>query len=93
VAAVDRSQARRLDDRCLPHPTDPEETAMPTNPDPHEQLREPHRVDSPDGSRGDGRPTGTKPLEEAPPADAAPTVAPEEQGETPATEHAPGADL
>jgi hypothetical protein len=71
----------------------PEESAMPTNPEPDEQLREPHRVDSPDGSRGDGRPTGSDPLREAPPADAVPTVAPEEEGETPATEHAPGGDL
>ncbi|MEA2518665.1 MAG: hypothetical protein QOF49_745 [Chloroflexota bacterium] len=61
--------------------------------DTDEQLREPHRVDAPDGTRGDGRPTTTDPLADSPPADAVPTVAPEEDGENPGTEHAPGADL
>lgn len=53
-----------------------------------DQLRNPEEVRAPDGTRGDGRPTGNEP-----PADEAPTVAPEERGETPPTEHAPGADL
>lgn len=53
-----------------------------------EQLRNPDEALAPDGSRRDGRPTGDEP-----PAEEAPTVAPEERGETPPTEHAPGADL
>ena len=53
-----------------------------------DQLRNPHEVQAPDGTRGDGRPTGQEP-----PADEAPTEAPEERGELPPTEHAPGADL
>jgi hypothetical protein len=53
-----------------------------------DQLRNPDEVRAPDGTRGDGRPTGDEP-----PAHEAPTEAPEERGETPATEHAPGADL
>ena len=53
-----------------------------------DQLRNPDKVTGPDGTRGDGRPTGNEP-----PAQEAPTEAPEERGETPATEHAPGADL
>ncbi len=67
---------------------------MAAAPDPDEQLRRPDQVEGPDGTRGDGRPTGqTDPLEEAPPANAVPTVAPEEEGATPTTEHAPGSDL
>ena len=67
---------------------------MPQEPGSDEQLLEPKHVDAPDGTRGDGRPTTPgDPLEQAPPADAVPTVAPEEEGATPTTEHAPGADL
>jgi len=61
-----------------------------------EQLIHPDRVVGPDGSRGDGRPTGAddNPEGEAgPDVMDLPTVAPEEEGETPSTEHAPGADL
>lgn len=53
-----------------------------------DELRNPEEVRAPDGTRGDGRPTGNEP-----PAHEAPTEAPEERGETPPTEHAPGADL
>lgn len=45
--------------------------------------------DAPNDERGDGRPKAGEP----PPADEVPTIAPEERGETPETEHAPGADL
>ncbi len=59
------------------------------------QLERPDRVVGPDGSRGDGRPTGPvgHPDATEPEAGKFPTVAPEEEGETPSTEHAPGADL
>ncbi|HET9457969.1 MAG TPA: hypothetical protein VFO78_11540 [Candidatus Limnocylindrales bacterium] len=47
--------------------------------------------------RADGRPSGVTgghaSPDQVPSADAVPTVAPEERGETPDTEHAPGADL
>jgi hypothetical protein len=61
----------------------------------NEQLERPGRVVGPDGSRGDGRPTGPvgHPDGIEPEAGTFPTVAPEEEGETPSTEHAPGADL
>ena len=60
-----------------------------------EQLEQPDRVVGPDGSRGDGRPTGEvgHPDSIEPEAATFPTVAPEEEGETPSTDHAPGADL
>jgi hypothetical protein len=60
-----------------------------------EQLEHPDRVVGPDGSRGDGRPTGTVEQPDAvePESGKFPTVAPEEEGATPTTEHAPGADL
>jgi hypothetical protein len=60
-----------------------------------EQLEHPDRVVGPDGSRGDGRPTGSVggPDSVAPESGNVPTVAPEEEGATPTTEHAPGADL
>ena len=62
---------------------------------PGDQLQHPDRVVGPDGSRGDGRPTGTEeaPNPPSPDVNNFPTVAPEEEGETPPTEHAPGADL
>lgn len=66
---------------------------MTTDPTPDEQLTEPQSVTGPDGTRADGRPTTIDPLVDAPKADAVPTVAPEEEGDAPTTEHAPGADL
>ncbi len=69
---------------------------MSEDPGSDEQLIHPDRVVGPDGSRGDGRPTRTNddPGGEAGPEGMdLPTVAPEEGGETPSTEHAPGADL
>jgi len=68
---------------------------------PHERatdhhLRNPERVVGPDGSRGDGRPTrGAGDIDDpdAGRSDDAPTDAPEEEGATPSTEHAPGGDL
>ncbi len=58
-------------------------------------LEEPDQIRSSDEQRQDGRPTGgdehgLKPGAE--PRDA-PTIAPEEQGGSPSTEHAPGSDL
>ncbi len=68
---------------------------MAQKPNPDDQLLQPDRIIGPDGTRGDGRPTGTD--EEPNPAGSEvnnfPTEAPEEEGETPPTEHAPGADL
>jgi hypothetical protein len=60
-----------------------------------EQLEHPDRVVGPDGSRGDGRPTSAagRPDADQPESGKFPTVAPEEEGATPTTEHAPGADL
>jgi len=60
-----------------------------------DQLMQPHDVDAPDGTRGDGRPTGADEgtLAAGRTVEEVPTVAPEEEGATPATEHAPGADL
>ena len=58
------------------------------------QLDNPKEVREPDGSRGDGRPTDhPDAIRNRTPADQAPTVAPEEQGDRPTTEHAPGGDL
>jgi hypothetical protein len=58
-------------------------------------LEEPDEIRAPDGQRRDGRPSdGT--VDHPKPADqgeAHPTVAPEEKGGSPSTEHAPGADL
>ncbi len=60
-----------------------------------EPLERPEDIDGPDGQRRDGRPTSgtTDEVEAGQPADETPTVAPEEQGSTPSTEHAPGGDL
>jgi hypothetical protein len=70
---------------------------MTERPSSDEQLERPHEIDGPDGQRRDGRPTG-KPavatdIRAGVPAEHAPTVAPEEKGATPSTEHAPGGDL
>ena len=59
-------------------------------------LEEPDQIRAPDGQRRDGRPSdGT--IDAPEPADhggmKAPTVAPEEEGGSPSTEHAPGSDL
>ena len=56
------------------------------------QLENPQDVRGPDGPRADGRPTD-HPDAVATPAEDAPTVPPEETGERPTTEHAPGGDL
>ena len=62
---------------------------------PGEPLERPHEIDAPDGQRGDGRPTSgvTDDVESGQPTHATPTEAPEEEGSTPSTEHAPGGDL
>ena len=58
-------------------------------------LEEPDQIRTPDGQRRDGRPSqGT--IDDPKPAEIAgghPTVAPEETGGSPSTEHAPGSDL
>ena len=59
-------------------------------------LARPHEIDGPDGQRRDGRPTAPAPTDDVAagrPAEHTPTVAPEEEGATPSTEHAPGGDL
>ena len=59
-----------------------------------QHLQKPETVRGPDGTRADGRPTAPIGSPERPPsADHAPTEAPEERGETPSTENAPGGDL
>ena len=60
-----------------------------------EPLERPHEIDGPDDQRRDGRPTaaGTDDVGAARPADETPTIAPEEEGGEPSTEHAPGSDL
>ena len=60
-----------------------------------EPLEHPDEVQTPDGERNDGRPTGSEDVDIRPsgPESDLPTVAPEETGGTPSTEHAPGADL
>lgn len=57
-------------------------------------LEQPEEIKGPEGQRRDGRPT-EDPIGEADPkaAGETPTVAPEEKGKAPSTEHAPGADL
>ena len=62
---------------------------------PNEPLERPHEIDGRDEQRRDGRPT-TAPTEgvgAGRPAHETPTVAPEEQGAEPSTEHGPGSDL
>jgi hypothetical protein len=59
-----------------------------------DQLHNPKDVRGADGTRSDGRPTDPKhALEDQPPAEHAPTEAPEDRGHRPTTEHAPGGDL
>jgi hypothetical protein len=59
-----------------------------------DHLDNPKEVRGTDGTRADGRPTDPKhALERQPPAEEAPTEAPEDRGEQPTTEHAPGGDL
>ncbi|MBA2315028.1 MAG: hypothetical protein H0V87_06540 [Chloroflexi bacterium] len=55
----------------------------------------PEGVPSPSGTEPDGRPAKVEEATPAgsSPADAAPTEAPEEQGEEVPTEHSPGSDL
>jgi hypothetical protein len=63
---------------------------------PTDALAQPDTIRDEKDERMDGRPTGSdqqgglRPGTEHP---AAPTVAPEEEGATPTTEHAPGSDL
>ena len=62
-----------------------------------QDLERPEEIRGEDGQRKDGRPTGPKDeetgLRPGAPAESQPTVAPEETGGTPTTEHAPGGDL
>jgi hypothetical protein len=62
-----------------------------------ETMDQPDDIRTPDGQRRDGRPTGgdrdDRDLGSGTPHEQAPTVAPEEEGGSPSTEHAPGADL
>ena len=67
---------------------------MPDDTGLNDQLTNPQDVRGVDGTRADGRPTRPdQPLEPRSRDSDAPTVAPEEQGEHPTTEHAPGGDL
>lgn len=57
-------------------------------------LDDPKQIRNAKGERRDGRPTGGEAGESGGvPHEAAPTVAPEEEGLDPSTEHAPGGDL
>jgi hypothetical protein len=59
-----------------------------------DQLKNPKDVRGVDGTRADGRPTDPhQPIESKRPHGDVPTVAPEEEGHKPTTEHAPGGDL
>jgi hypothetical protein len=59
-----------------------------------QQLKQPQDVRGPDGTRADGRPTDhPDAVASRTPAEQAPTVPPEETGDHPTTEHAPGGDL
>lgn len=71
------------------------EKQMAPNPAPDDQLQHPDRIVGPDGTRDDGRPTETEedPTSPTHQVNNFPTVAPEEEGQEPPTEHAPGADL
>jgi hypothetical protein len=63
--------------------------------DPKKALEHPVDHRAPDGQRRDGRPTDphAEGIAEDVPHESAPTVAPEEEGGSPTTEHAPGGDL
>ena len=58
-------------------------------------LEEPDEIRDATGERRDGRPTGADGNDDRPGAsqEAVPTVAPEEEGGSPSTEHAPGGGL
>ena len=56
-------------------------------------LEEPDQIRTPDGERRDGRPTEATLDDPVDKAGDHPTVAPEEDGGSPSTEHAPGSDL
>lgn len=62
---------------------------------PTDALERPETIRDDHDERRDGRPTGPDQDGLRPGADhqSAPTVAPEEEGATPTTEHAPGSDL
>jgi hypothetical protein len=64
-------------------------------PQSHRPLEKPADIRDGTGARKDGRPTGKddEGLRPGVDHDEAPTVAPEEQGQIPSTEHGPGADL
>ena len=67
---------------------------MDSKPDVDRQLENPRDVRGSDGTRSDGRPTDPQqPLENQRRSDGAPTEAPEDKGQQPTTEHAPGGDL
>ncbi len=67
---------------------------MSDQPDHEHQLNHPETVKGPDGTRWDGRPTNQGDVTEAHvPPGGAPTEAPEDRGQQPDTEHAPGGDL
>ena len=58
------------------------------------QLTQPEEIRNRHGERQDGRPTEHIDADQPGKLDKnEPTIAPEEQGDTPSTEHAPGADL
>lgn len=70
-------------------------TDRPTD-QPTDDLERPETIRGDNNERMDGRPTGPEREDGMKPAVAqpdAPTVAPEEEGSTPSTEHAPGGDL
>ena len=58
-------------------------------------LEDPDQIRDATGERRDGRPVEAEldPERPGPAPDAVPTVAPEEEGSSPSTEHAPGGDL
>jgi hypothetical protein len=62
---------------------------------PSSDLERPETIRNAADERMDGRPTGEQPdgLRPAAAQPDVPTVAPEEEGATPTTEHAPGSDL
>ena len=58
-----------------------------------ESLERPESIRDDDRQRRDGRPTNETLDDDGADANSTPTVAPEEQGGAPSTEHGPGGDL
>jgi hypothetical protein len=58
-----------------------------------ETLEDPDQIRNTSDERRDGRPTGRDVDTAGAPHEPIPTVAPEEEGGSPSTEHAPGGDL